>query len=153
MITFVTEPWDDIRHEILPLWLQHHAVVADPDDFERIPPDPDWAKYQAAADKGCLQILAARDRGELVGYVFMLIDTHLHYRSTLCAFLDLYWISPDKRGHMMGVRMFRAVEAACVARGVKKMFGGTKLWLDARAIFHRCGWKEAELAHTKWIGG
>ena len=153
MITFGLEPWEKVKAEILPLWRLHHADVADPEDVHRIPLDPDWAKYQTAADRGVLQVICGRDQSELVGYVFAFVDTHLHYKSTLCAYVDLYWIRRDKRGHFNGVRMFRAMEKACKARGVKKLFGGTKLWLDASAVFRRCGWKETERLSTKWIGG
>lgn len=152
MITFAVEPWSDIKHEILPRWQEHHADVADRDDADRIPLDPDWAKYESADERGQLQILAGRERGELVGYVFAFIDTHLHYRTTLCAFTDIYWVRSSHRGHWTGVRMFRAHEAACRARGVVKLFGGHKIWLDVGPIFRRCGWKETERCQTKWIG-
>lgn len=152
MITFATEPWDAIKHEILPLARQHWAEVSDPDDAKRMPLDPDWDEYQAAADRGMLHITAARERGELVGYAFVFIKRGLHYRNTLFGHFDLYWIAAAARGPMIGVRLFREVERVLKTRGVQKMTNRRKLWLDTGPIFRRCGWKDDEIGSSKWIG-
>lgn len=151
MITFAVEPWHLVKAEIRPCWEEHYYEVADATDHERMPLDPDWAKYDQAAADHRLQILVGRQRGRIVAYVFFFVDTHLHYKSTLCAFMDLYWVKPNVRGHWVGVWMFRAFEAECRRRGVKKMFGGTKMWLDVSPIFSRLGWRHVEQNHTKWI--
>lgn len=154
MITFATEPWDQIKNEILPLWKEHHADVADPEDDGRIPLDPDWAKYQRLADIGSLHITAARDSGRLVGYAFVVVETGLHYRTLLFGHWDLYWISPSARksNFWTGVKLFREVEKAMRARGVMKMTNRRKFWRDVGPIFRRLGWTDTEIHSTKWIG-
>jgi GNAT superfamily N-acetyltransferase len=152
MITFSTEPWDLIKLEILPLWQEHHAAIADPDDAGYVPLDPDWAKYQATADRGALHITAARDRGALVGYAFAFIETGLHYKSTLFGHFDLYWMAPGARGHWVGIRLFKEVERAMKARGVQKMTNARKIWHDTGPIFRRLDWRDVEVRSTKWIG-
>jgi GNAT superfamily N-acetyltransferase len=152
VITFSTEPWNEIKHEILPLWHAHWLEVADPLDRERIPLDPDWDEYQASADRGILHITAARQGGVLVGYAFVFVKRGLHYKSTLMANFDLYWVDPKARGAMVGVRLFREVERAMRSRGVVKMRSARKFWLDTGPVFARCGWVDDEIGSSKWIG-
>lgn len=152
MIVFCTEPWTSIRREIMPLWIVHHKEIADQADVGYITLDPDWTKYSALADRGSLHITAARKSGVLVGYIFAVVETGLHYRSTLFAHIDLYWIDPERRGDWAGVRMFREFERAMRARGVVKLTGGRKLWMDTGPIFRRLGWKDDEVRSSKWIG-
>jgi len=152
-VTFATEPWNAIRREILPLWQAHWWEVSDPDDYERMPLDPDWDEYQASADRGILHITAARERGELVGYAFVFVKRGLHYRTILFGHWDLYWIGKGARGQSwLGVRLFREVERAMIARGVQKMTSRRKLWLDTGSVFRRCGWADDEIGSSKWIG-
>lgn len=153
MVVFASEPWDAVKHEILPLWQAHWREVSDPDDRDRMPLDPDWDKYQRLADLGMLHITTVRDRGELIGYAFVVIERGLHYRTVLFGHFDLYFISPARRGHSwLGVRLFREVESAMCARGVQKMTNRRKFWLDTSSIFRRCGWKDDEIGSSKWIG-
>lgn len=152
MITFATEPWDSVKTEVLQLWIVHHAEIADRDDADSIKLDPDWEKYQAAANRGALHITAARERGILIGYAFVFCETGLHYKSTLFGHFDLYYVRPQNRGHWRGVRLFRETERALRARGCMKMTAGRKIWHDAAPIFRRLGWKDTEILSTKWIG-
>lgn len=149
-LTFGRESWCDIRGIIFPMWQRHHTEIAK--DGDLVPLDPDWERYDAYDAVGMLHLTIARDRdGVLAGYVFALIGPHLHYRSTLCAFLDLYWLEPHARKGWNGVNLFRAMEAGLKACGVKKIYGQTKVWQDASVIFQRLGWTEAERAFTKVI--
>lgn len=148
MLTFKREDWLDIRKTIYPIWKRHWDEIGT--DKDKIPLDPDWQKYDDLADGGALHILGARDeRGYLVGYVFSLIGPHLHYRSTKCAFFDLYWLEPEYRKGMNGVRLFREAEKSLKACGVRKLFGQTKVYKDMSLIFQRLGWKQAEIVFTK----
>lgn len=150
MITFQQEPWSALRYTIWPLWQMHYDEIAE--DKERIPLDPDWQKYTRLADLGNLSITTARKDGELVGYVFVFIDTHLHYRTTLVAQFDLYFLLPECRGGRMAFRMFQAVERHLAEAGVVKVFGNTKLAHDHSRLFKAMGWREAERLFVKAPG-
>jgi len=152
LITYSTEPWDEIKLEILPLWQSHWAEISDPEDADYIPLDPDWDEYQASADCGILHITAARSSGALVGYAFVFVKRGLHYKSTLLAHFDLYWVEPAMRGPWVGVRLFQEVERAMRARGVMKMTNRCKTWCDVSPIFARLGWKQDEAGFSKFIG-
>lgn len=149
-VMFAVERFSAIRHELMPLWQAHYDEIAE--DKGAIPLDPDWPKYLHFDAGGFLVIITARKAGALIGYAFAVLDTHLHYRSTLFAMLDLYYLKPEHRGGRTALRLFEALEAALVARGVVKVAGNTKLAHDQGRIFHHLGWREAERLYVKLLG-
>jgi hypothetical protein len=48
--------------------------------------------------------------------------------------------------------LFANAEKALKARGVQRLFTGTKLSKDASLIFERGGWNESERLFIKYIG-
>lgn len=150
MVTFCVEDWFDCKDEMAALWPDHWKEVAL--DHEAIPLDPDLALYDHLADGGMLHCMIAREGGKIVGYHLSIVKPHLHYRTSLHAQTDVYYIAPEHRKGMTGVRLFKEVELSLKSRGVKKMITGTKLSLDMSAIFKRLGWRETERTYTKCIG-
>lgn len=140
--------WAEVCDEIGPLWARHYDEIAD----HRIPLDPDWDRYGCLADLGNLHVVAARDGGALVGYLFAFVDWHMHYKSTLFASFDLYYVAPEYRTGLLGLKLFREAERTLKARGVRKIIGNTKLEHDASVLFLRLGWSETERIFTKYIG-
>jgi hypothetical protein len=53
---------------------------------------------------------------------------------------------------MNGANLFASAEHALKARGVRRLFTGTKLSRDASRLFERSGWDEAERLFIKYIG-
>lgn len=150
MITYAVEQWTDCAGEIIPLWEAHNAEIAAADDRVRLAPDYD--RYLGQHLRGSLHILVAREAGAVVGYLFAIVETHLHRRNTLCAFFDIYYLKPSHRKGWAGVRLFKEAERTLTARGVQKMHTGTKLWKDVGLIFERLGWIETERLYTKSLG-
>lgn len=150
LLTFQTEDWPDVLEELQAHWPAHWAEVATHKD--KIPLDPNYAEYDLIHRAGGLHVTTARHAGELVGYLTAIVRPHLHYAHSLSAFYDLYYMTPKHRRGMAGVNLFRAAERALKARGVERMFTGTKLSKDASRIFERLGWMEAERLFVKWIG-
>lgn len=149
MITFHVESWSDVWREMEPHWKGHWEEVAMNRDTILL--DPDIEAYNAMERVGGLHIVVAREAGALVGYHISLVRPHLHYRNDLHAFTDLYYIAKSHRKGSAGVRLFKEVERTLKARGVVKMFTGTKLSLDMSRIFEYLGWTETERLFTKYI--
>lgn len=150
MVTFAVEPWLEVKDEMSALWPRHWSEVAL--DHEAIPLDPDLVLYDYMATAGILHCVIAREAGRIIGYHLSIVKPHLHYRSSLHAHTDVYYIEPEHRKGMTGVRLFKEAEKSLVARGVKKMITGTKLSLDMSRIFEWLGWRETERTYTKCIG-
>lgn len=151
MISIQQEAWSEVQGEIMPLWIEHHREIARDGDVVRLAPD--LARYESLDRIGKLLIVTARKDGKLVGYTFCVIDTHLHYCTTLMGFYDIYWLRPELRGTMAGtgIKLFRETERIGNSRGVRKWFIGSKLWQDHSRIFERLGWTETERMFTKLV--
>jgi len=151
MITFAVEDWFSVKDEMSHLWPDHWQEVAVNKDAIQL--DPDFDTYATFANSGMLHIVVARKEGEIVGYHFSVVRPHLHYRRSLSAFTDIYYIAPAHRTGRTPLRLFQFVEQTLKSRGVQKMFTGTKLSLDAGPLFEHMGWTETERLFVKMIGG
>jgi GNAT superfamily N-acetyltransferase len=151
MITFAVEDWFSVKDEMSHLWIDHWQEVAVNKDAIQL--DPDFDTYATFANSGMLHIVVARKEGEIVGYHFSVVRPHLHYRRSLSAFTDIYYIAPAHRTGRTPLRLFQFVEQTLKSRGVQKMFTGTKLSLDAGPLFEHMGWTETERLFVKMIGG
>lgn len=151
MITFAVESWHDCYRDMMPLWAAHHAEVAI--HHEAVPLDPDLEQYAFMEQRGQLCCLIARSGGAIVGYYLSIIKPHLHYRTTLHAFTDVYYVIPEFReGTGCGIKLFKEAERIWIARGVKKAFTATKLHLDMSKILSRLGWEHTEHTFCKLLG-
>lgn len=120
-------------------------------DKDRVKLDPDWDRYARLDADGQMCIVTLRAQGKLVGYCWMIVGTELHYRTTLTAVMDIFYILPEYRGRMGGVRLFRAVEAELKRRGVARMYVGSKLHRDSSRLFKALGYREVEAWFSKMV--
>jgi GNAT superfamily N-acetyltransferase len=151
MVTYAVEDWFDVKAETAHLWPMHWAEVAVNRDVIKL--DPDFDAYDQMARSGMLHIVVARKEGVVVGYHYTIVKRHLHYKQSLSAFTDIFYIAPAHRTGRTPLRLFQFVEQTLKARGVQKMFTGTKLSLDAGPLFEHMGWTETERLFVKMIGG
>ena len=151
------ESFYKIARELPPLFERHWRELAL--DRERVPLDVDWDRYLALAATDALHVVTVRDGDVLVGYIFNIVGPHLHYRSTIHAELEMFWLDPAYRGAENGwfaLRMFRENEKHLRSLGVKKVHVAEKLhFMGGRVglIFKRLGYKPVETNWGKWIGG
>jgi len=150
VIVFDVEPWSQVRPEMAHLWPAHYEEIAT--NRDKIKLDPDFESYANYEATGALHVVVARESGEIVGYHISIIRPHLHYKGSLSAFTDVYYLAPDQRRGLAGVKLFREVEKTLKARGVEKLFSGTKVSLNMGPIFERLGWTLTEHLYTKFIG-
>lgn len=151
MITYMVEPWSSVWPELQPLWNEHWEQVALNRDTIKLNVDMEaYANYEA---QGALHVLVVREDGKVIGYHLSIIRTHLHYKDSLNAFTDVYFLDHAHQGSTVGVKMFKEVEKSLRARGVEKMFTGTKVSLDRGDLFEHLGWTLTEKLYTKYIGG
>ena len=149
MISYQVETYDVCHREIAPHLPQHFEEIAL--DKGAVPLDIDWPIYKDLADKGMLHIVTAREASEVVGYIVGFVRPHVHYKSTLHCFTDIFWLHPDRRKGMAGVKLFKEYERSLKRRGVVKVFIASKCHLDMSPIFERLGWHRTEVVYTKVI--
>lgn len=144
-VTFLVEDWADCWRDMAALWPEHHKEIAL--HHAEVPLDPDLEQYSFMQAHGQLAVLVGRSEGRIVGYYISIIKPHLHYKSTLHAFTDVYYIAPEFRQGTTGWRMLNEMKTLWKARGVKKAFTATKLHLDISPLLKRQGWLPAESTH------
>lgn len=147
-MTFQVEDWHSCKDEMSVLWPLHWEEVAN--DKDKIKLDVWFEAYDDMSDQ--LHIVTARVDGKIVGYHWSIVRPHLHYKKSLTAYTDIYFLLPEFRRGMNGVNLFKFVEESLKAIGVQKMYTASKIKLDMSKIFERLGWLEAERVYTKYIG-
>lgn len=154
-VTFALERMQDVQYEMEDLLPGHWQEVARDKDVIRL--DPDWAQYFAMENAGGVHMVVARAEGRMVGYAVYFVRPHLHYRSSLSAICDVYFLKPEFRAGRTGIQLFREAERTLKARGVQKIFTGTKVRTaagergDKSRIFEHLGYELTEKLYTKVI--
>ena len=150
MIEYKEETFDQVIDEIKPLLEDHYDEIAL--DKEAIKLNPDYGIYKSLCDSGVMRVITARDGNKLVGYCVCIIKYHLHYKDSLTAFNDIFYISKEYRKGLTGVKLFIKTEEILKKYGVQRIAMNTKVHHDVGAIFDRLGYKETERVFTKMIG-
>jgi hypothetical protein len=145
-ITYQLEDYDLCRLEIDAFLPDHWREIALNKD--EIPLDKDEASYRQLADAGALHILTVRKSGVLVGYIAGIVRPHLHYRSSLHCFTDVFYVKPECRRGRIGIELFKRYRETLKARGVKKVFIASKCHLDMSKVFERLGWTRTEVVYS-----
>jgi len=146
-LTYVVEPYLDAIAEMRELYPEHWAEIAL--DKDAIQLEPDYATYDLLARTNVLHLVTARDgEGKLVGYHLSMIHPHLHYRSSITCFTDVFFLKKDYRRGMAGYKMLKFFRDSVKARGVQKIYMSTKLSLDLGPIMDRLGFKPIERIYT-----
>lgn len=149
-VTYQEEAFDVVWPEVQPLLKMHWEEIAQ--DKATMPLDVAVEAYRQLDAEGGLSLVTVRVDEELVGYFVSFVRPHLHYQSTLCAYVDLYYVAPAYREGLFALELFKQAEACLRARGVQKVFAGTKTYKHVGALFRRLHWRETETLYTKWLG-
>lgn len=148
-VTFQTERFADVWEEIQPLLLRHWDEVAVKEAFGSL--EVDETRYRLMDDAGFLHITTARDSGRLVGYAAYFIYGNLHYKSRVIADADVFFLMPERRNGLLGLRLLRAAEAAVKARGAQVIVQKVKVAHDCGALFRRMGYQLTEHLYMKVV--
>lgn len=149
-VQFAIETIDQVLDDMTWLWEVHWEEIAL--DKAKVPLNPDLDTFRLLEEAGLLLIVTARDGEKMVGYHVTIVRPHLHYKHSLTAYADMYFIHPDYRQGMTGVRLFKYLEGVLRERGVDRIYQGTKTHKDMGRLFERLGYKETERLFVKWIG-
>ena len=79
------------------------------------------AVYEYTEKEGTLMIFTARDEGDLIGYSAVFIHQGLHCMGQKQATQDVFYVSPEHRGGMVGTRLIHTAEKHLKEAGVELM--------------------------------
>lgn len=150
MLTAQPEPFAPFLKEVQPLLPRHYDELALNQD--KVPLAPQYHVYLDRDSRGEVLTVTLRESGVLVGYFIGFVMPGLHYSTCLTLILDIFWLAPEHRGKMGGVKLFKAVEKEAKRRGVQRMFVGSKVHKDASKLFEALGYDKCEVHYTAWLG-
>jgi hypothetical protein len=150
MITFAVESFSSVYAELLPLLEMHYGEISTHKDHD-VPLEPMVEVYRAREQDGSLMMVIGREAGQIAAYFVCFVAPGLHYRSCLTCSPDIFYVSPERRTSIAGIRMFRFVEKELKRRGVKRWAVGSKVQHDASALFRFLDFEPVETTYEKWI--
>jgi len=146
--------WERFRHihrELLPLFKKHWKEIAL--DQDAVALDPDWDYYFAVDERQLLHILTARaSNGKLAGYIFNIVGSHNHYKSTRFANTEMFYLHPHFRKGWQPVRMFLENFAGLKVLGVEVAMISFKLHFQQGRVgklLARLGYEVTEITMRK----
>lgn len=134
--------------ELEPLIGPHYAELCVDKSFS---PEPDMEVYTFLAEKGKLRTITVRADDELVGYMVFVVRPHLHYKSCLMAYEDLYYLRADMRQGRIGLRMFKYAEEVLAGLGVNKIVVHTKVHMDNSRLLEYLGYSLTDKLFSKTV--
>lgn len=149
MITYQVEKYHEVDKEIHALWYEHWEEVALNKDV--IPLDPDYETYTKLSLANILHLVTVREDGNVIGYHIALVYPHMHYKSSLTCFTDIFFIKKEKRKGFVGIKLLKFMEESVKERGVQKIYMGCKLHIDIGPVLEHLGYKQIEKIFTKVI--
>lgn len=150
MISAQVETYADCLPELREIYPIHWQELALNKD--KVPLNMMWEVYEQHDANDALLLVTLRECGSLVGYFIGFIYPGLHYRDCLTLTMDIFFTVPEVRGRTAALRLFRAVESEAKARGVQRVFFGSKNHRDSSRLFKALGYTPVETWHSKWIG-
>jgi GNAT superfamily N-acetyltransferase len=148
MITYHEEDPTVLFKELAPILPEHYEELCVTKDF---PLEPDFNAYDRLYQAGCLRAITCRKDKELIGYIIFTVYPHLHYRSCITAFEDLYYVKKEYRKGRTGIKLFQFAEQTLKDSGVNRIIMHTKIHLDNSRLFEYLGYKNTDKLFTKLL--
>jgi hypothetical protein len=149
-ISFQVERFSDVIGEMREYFTAHYQELATfKDKISEV--NPDYALYEAMDAAGKLHVVTARSEDKLVGYYVGVVMPQPHYKTTLYAMADLYWLRPDFRKGATGIEFLLFIEGSLKERGVQVTVMGTKMSKDLGKLYEHLGYTETDRVFRKGL--
>jgi hypothetical protein len=119
---------------------------------KQFPLDPAWEHYEAHLNAGSLKFITCKEDGVLIGYIIYFVQPHLHYKTMLTAFEDIYFLKKEHRKGRTGIRMFQFAEKVLKEMGVHRVIYSTKVHSDNTSLLEYLGFKMTDKIFGKMLG-
>lgn len=147
-LVYRCEDFFDFLPEMEKLLPVHYDELCVTKDF---PLAPDYDQYRRVNDAGMLCCVTCRCDDELIGYIIFFLQPHIHYKTCMTAFEDVYYVSPEHRRGRVGIRLFQYAEKVLRNIGINRIILHTKIHLDNSRLFEYLGYKNSDKVYTKLL--
>jgi GNAT superfamily N-acetyltransferase len=145
-VTYQTEDPAEFIEALKGVLPEHYDELCVTKDF---PLMPDYEAYGRLHVAGMLRCVTVREDNELIGYAIFIVHPHLHYRSCITAFEDIYFLKKEHRKGRVGIRLFQFTEDVLKKEGVHRIIMHTKIHMDNTRLFEYLGYKLTDKLFTK----
>ena len=149
MLSFQKERFSDILEELPEIFYRHWEEVAL--DRTVITLDPDWERYAQLDKMNQLHMMTVRDDGVLIGYFLAFVWPHIHYKSSMTAWSDIFYLMPEYRFGWTGYKLFKHAEKMLKVLGVQKSYVMTKRHIPLNMLMKRLGYRLIEKVYTRLL--
>ena len=133
---------DELVEELRPLWEEQYEELSNVKGVIKL--DPDIDQFNMLQDSDVLKVITVRKDGKLIGYLFWLIFSYLHFKDVLHAIADLYTITKEERGNGAGRGLFEYAINFCKEQGVKRILLGEKTEHNHSELIESFGFMRTE---------
>jgi GNAT superfamily N-acetyltransferase len=140
--------WSSFVEELGELLPEHYDELCVAKDF---PLAPDYEAFSHLEKAGILYCITVRADGVLIGYAVFIVQPHLHYRTCLTAFEDVYFLKKEYRKGRVGIRLFQYAESVLKQFGVNRIVVGTKIHSDNSRLLEYLGYHQTDKLFTKLL--
>jgi GNAT superfamily N-acetyltransferase len=143
------ESFAEVIEDIKPLLAKHYQeICAFPDKLKL---NPDYDKYIALDEIGCLHVVTAREESKLIGYMVTFIAPHIHYQDTVQGINDILYVSESHRGTTTGYKLFKAAMKELKKEGVELLSMHMKKKHEFRRLLAGLGFQGTEEIWEVWL--
>lgn len=143
-LTFRATSWAEIEERAAPMFAAHWREIG-----HDMPYDLDAAMYRALDGMKELRCIIAESGMKIAGYAVSLVRPWAHCKGRTLGYVDAYYLAPQFREGLAGVRFLRAVEDDLKAAGADTMLIGTMAAVDRAPVLERMGFGKAETIYRK----
>ena len=148
MFELKDDSWFDNLDDLKKIIGEHYDELSVTKTF---PLDPDWDAYAELANTKKLKFITCKKDADLVGYIIYFVVPHLHYKTCLTAFEDIYFLKKEYRKGRTGIRMFQFGDKVLKDQGVDRVIYNTKVHSDNSRLFEYLGYKCIDKVFTKLL--
>lgn len=145
-IQYTIEKVSECFDEVLIMLEAHYNELSVTKGFKL---NPDYEVYKQADKAGNVRVIICRDNGFIIGYIIYFIGLNLHYKDCLLATEDIYYLKPEYRKGLTGIKMFKFAEKYLKTLGVNMIKYSTKVHVDNSKLFEYLDCKLIEKVFIK----
>lgn len=108
-----------------------------------------WQGYEALEELGMLKVFSCRDDGNLVGYFSVVVTKSMTSKNTINAVSEAFYLHPDYRKGMTGVKLFKFVEKCLKEDGYDNFVVTSTEHYPLDKFLTRLGFDKAETLYHK----
>lgn len=150
MITYQSESYTACVPELALIYPEHYKELETPvaGNYEL---DLDWDQYKALDQVNMIHLITCRKEGELIGYILYIVSRHLHVKTCLTAYEDIYFLRKAHRKGRTGIKLFQFAEQYLKSQNVNKILCSTKVHQDNSRLFEYLGYSFIEKLYSKYL--